>query len=245
MNALLEAVFETKRFRRKDNRVVEIHSETSKEQCEFLQKIIRENGFKNSIEIGIAFGMSTLAITEEVAKNGGKHVAIDKFQRGYWESNGLDLINQAGYSEQLEFLEEYCYVALPDLLKQHRKFDFAYVDSTKQLDWLMMNFFYLDRLLEVGGIITFDDLYFPSIRKLIRYVSQFPHYTVVGAYPENKIPRPHLYRILKLVRKLPGVNFLLKEEFVKTHYEMGLETQCIALKKTKEDERKWDWHVKF
>ena len=245
MNALLENIFETRTFKTKGGKDVEIHSETSKEQCEFLQQLIQQHKFKSSIEIGFAFGMSTLAIAEEVAKNGGKHVVIDKFQNAYWEGHGLDLIEQAGYAEQVEFLEEYCYLALPQLLMQNQKFDFAYVDSTKQLDWLMMNFFYLDKLLAVNGIITFDDLCFSSIKQLIRYVSQFPHYEVVGAYPKNSMPRPILYKLLKLVRRLPGMKLIMKEELIKTHYEMGLETQCIALKKIKDDERNWDWHVAF
>lgn len=152
----------------------------------FLQDLIRSNGFKASVEIGLAYGTSTLAIVETIAGNGGKAVAIDPYENSYWGGNGLDLIKQAGYEGALEFVEDFSYTTLFRYLEQGRKFDFAYIDSTKLLDWLMVDFFLLDKLLETNGIIVFDDVNYPAIRKLLRYLSQFPHYEVCGQYPGNK-----------------------------------------------------------
>ena len=126
MNKMLELVFEARQFVSSDNQVVKIYGETSKLQCEFLQKLILENNFSESLEIGFAYGMSTLAITEAIVNNGGKHVVIDKFQFSMVNGYGLDLLKQAGYIHKLEFIEEYCYVILPQLLQRGRKFDFAY-----------------------------------------------------------------------------------------------------------------------
>ena len=36
MNKLLETIFETQKFQNSNNQTVEIHSETSKKQCEFF-----------------------------------------------------------------------------------------------------------------------------------------------------------------------------------------------------------------
>ena len=69
MNKLLEEVFATRKITTSKKDVVEVHSATSKKQCEFLQRIISENNFSSSVEIGLAYGMSSLAIVEEVAKN--------------------------------------------------------------------------------------------------------------------------------------------------------------------------------
>ena len=104
MNKLLENIFSTKSFITSKNETIKINSETSKKQCEFLQKIISTNKFSSSIEIGFAYGMSTLSITEEIVKNGGKHVVIDKFEQSSWNGVGLDLINQAGFSKDIEFI---------------------------------------------------------------------------------------------------------------------------------------------
>ena len=71
MNTLLEKTFETKQFKNSKNEVVTVNSETSREQCAFLQHIIKETHCKKSLEIGFAYGTSTLAITEAIPENGG------------------------------------------------------------------------------------------------------------------------------------------------------------------------------
>ena len=76
MNQLLEQLFANKSFRTTDGASVPIHSETSREQCLFLQQLIRENRFSHSLEIGFAYGISALAITEAVANQNGHHVVI-------------------------------------------------------------------------------------------------------------------------------------------------------------------------
>lgn len=100
MNQLLEKIFSSKTFLTKDKVSIQIHSETGKAQCEFLQKIISENKFSKSIEIGFAYGLSALAITEEIVKNNGIHVLIDKFENTDWKGVGFDLLDQAGYSQK-------------------------------------------------------------------------------------------------------------------------------------------------
>ncbi|HEX8330579.1 MAG TPA: class I SAM-dependent methyltransferase [Hymenobacter sp.] len=243
MNRLLENIFITKSFKNSAGLTVNIHSETSKEQCEFLQRIIRENNFHSSIEIGFAYGMSTLAIVEQIEKNNGTHLVIDKFQHSGWSGNGLDLIEQAGYADNLEFVEEFCYISLPKILASGRKFDFAYIDSTKQMDWLLVNFFYLDKLLSKNGIIVFDDVDFPGIRKLLRYISQFPSYEVYAQYPENRNSTTGNYS--KLLTAMPKAKKFLKEEILISDSELGIDASCVALKKTNDDARNWDWHVSF
>ncbi|MDY3339559.1 class I SAM-dependent methyltransferase [Riemerella anatipestifer] len=245
MNQLLEDIFISKTFLTSTKENIHIHSETKKTQCEFLQKLISENGFSRSIEIGFAYGISALAITEEIAKNNGKHVIIDKFENSDWNGVGLDLINQAGYSQNIEFHEEFCYIVLPKLLEEGRKFDFAYIDSTKQLDWLLVNFFYLDKLLVKNGIIVFDDVTFPGIRKLLRYISQFPDYRVCGTHPQNKKTFLNRNKIILEVKKWPKAQKYLKSNVLLTDFDLGVNSHCVALQKVNEDSRNWDWHKDF
>ncbi len=241
MHPLLQQIFQTRTFSNSKNEIISIHSETSEEEFEFLQTLIKKNNFKASIEVGVAYGLSTLAIVESIAGNGGKSVALDPFQYDEWGGNGLDLIKQAGYMDSLEFVNELSFKALPRLYDQGHKFDFAYIDSTKILDQLMVDFFFLDKLLEVNGIIVFDDVIFPSIRKLLRYLSQLPHYEVCGQVPKNAKPLSIRKKVFKLI--LP--RFALKEELLITDYTLGISTHCVALRKKAEDSRKWDWHVPF
>ncbi|HMI61523.1 MAG TPA: class I SAM-dependent methyltransferase [Puia sp.] len=244
MNLLLEEIFKTRTYTNSRNEIISINSETSRDQCEFLQSIIRENDFKNSLEIGFAFGMSTLAIVEEIARRQGHHLVIDKFQMDAWGGNGLDLVKKAGYLDQLEFVNEYCYMALPRLMLAGRRFDFAYIDSTKQFDWLMVNFFYIDKVMKVGGVVVFDDVNFPGIRRLLRYISRFPSYKVHSQFPANKAPS-RLRQMSKWLKNIPKAGHLLRSEILIPDYELGLNANCIALQKVDEDKRSWDWHVDF
>ncbi len=244
MNQLLEKVFSSKTFLTKDKESIQIHSETGKTQCEFLQKLISENKFSKSIEIGFAYGLSALAITEEIVKNNGRHVLIDKFENTGWNGVGLDLEAQAGYSQNIDFYEEFCYVVLPKLLEEGRKFDFAYIDSTKQLDWLVVDFFFLDKLLVKGGIIVFDDVSFPGIRKLLRYITQFPDYRVYDTFPKNQ-RRPFVSKALSIIKMLPKTDKYLKANLILTDFELGINTNFVAIQKINEDSRKWDWHKDF
>ncbi len=244
MNDLLNRIFETSTFVNSRGETIHVHSQTSKGQCQFLQQIIKENNFTKSIEIGFAYGISTLAITEQIAVNRGRHVVIDKFQHTYWNGNGLDLLKQTGYMQQVSFIEEFSYIALPGLLQKGQRFDFAYVDTTKLLDWILVDFFYLDKLLEINGVIAFDDVPVPAIRKILRYLAQFPHYKIYGQFPDNWRPSK-LYSMFNLIKRFPKSGRFLKSEIIRTDFDLGINTSCVALQKIGEDKRNFDWHVDF
>jgi len=60
--------------------------------------------------------------------------------------------------------------ALPRLEAAGLEIDFAFVDGAHWFDYVMVDFFCLDRMLKVGGVIVFDDANWPSVRKACRYV---------------------------------------------------------------------------
>jgi hypothetical protein len=245
MNKLLQQIFDSKNYTNSKGETIAIHSETSAGQCEFIQNIIRANGFTKSLEIGFAFGVSTLAITEEVAAKGGSHCVIDKFQHAEWGGNGLALLEQAGYANKIDFHEKFSYEVLPTLLKEGRKFDFVYIDSTKQFDWLLVDFFFIDKLLDVNGIVVFDDTGYYSIRKLIRFISQFPSYKIEAPFPDNIKPGA----LSGVIGKFVSSTFLqkiLKTGLTYQDYKKGINSGgCIAIRKIAEDKRDWKWHVDF
>jgi predicted O-methyltransferase YrrM len=244
MHPLLESILSSGDFVNSDGENIKIHSHTSKGQCEFLQKLISDNHFQKSIEIGFAYGISALAIADAVVKNGGTHTVIDIFQKRDWNGKGLELIKAAGLGDRLEFREQWCYKALPALLAEGRSFDFAYIDSTKQFDWILMNFFFLDKLLVNNGIIVFDDAHFPGIRKVVRMISKFPSYEVIAQYPHNE--KPSLLRtVISRVGGLPGMKKMLRPEILKLDYKSGLNAGCVAVRKIHEDKRSWNWHEDF
>ncbi|KAA2242825.1 class I SAM-dependent methyltransferase [Chitinophaga agrisoli] len=237
MHPILEEIDKTGKYINSRKQTVTIGGETPIPQCEFLQKIIRENKFKSAVEVGMAYGISSLAIAEALAENAGRLTSMDPFETGNYDNNGLDLVKQGGY--EIEFFEDFSHTVLPRLAAEGRRLDFAYIDSTKMIDWLMTDFFLIDRMMDVGGVVVFDDITYPSIRKLVRYLAQMPHYEVYGQFPYNKRASARR-KILK-----NWLTFGLKDGVTMKDYRLGIYGRCIALKKVGEDKRLYDWHVRF
>jgi predicted O-methyltransferase YrrM len=244
MHPLLQSIYASGSFTKSTGEQFKVIGETSLKQCEFLQSLIRKYNCSKSLEIGFAFGLSTLAIAEAIVANNGKHIVIDKFQLTDWNGTGLDLVKQAGYADKVEFREQFCYEVLPELLAKGTKIDFAYIDSTKQFDWLMMNFFFIDRLLVDGGVVVFDDLGYYGIRKLIRFLRQYPHITIESIFPENVKPG-FSERLSAKINSLPFIRSIARQSQTVADYNAGINGHCIALRKTSEDKRSWDWHAEF
>jgi predicted O-methyltransferase YrrM len=244
MNSILEKVLRNRSYTFKDGSVLNIHSHTPEDQCEFLQKIIRNNHLKTSIEIGFAYGTSTLAICEAIKENGGtKHVVVDKFENSHWDGSGLQLANEAGYHSFLDFREDFCYLVLPTLVQKGCKFDFAYIDSVKEFDWILNNFFYLDKLLVPGGIIVLDDVIYPGVRKVARFINRLPHYEVLDQHPENTIGIKH--NVSRILNYIPFKEKIFRSDLLNSDHSFGINSRCVAFRKVEEDCRSWDWFIDF
>ncbi|MBK8300783.1 MAG: hypothetical protein IPK90_10130 [Chitinophagaceae bacterium] len=147
--------------------------------------------------------------------------------------------------DKIDFHEEFSYKVLAGLLPGNQKFDFIYIDSTKQFDWLLVDFFLIDKLLDINGIIVFDDAAYYSIRKLIRFIAQLPGYTVVEQFPENMKPGI-AGRLAGGVISKTFLRRFLNAGLTYRDYKMGINSAgSLAIKKIAEDKRDWKWHVDF
>ena len=50
------------------------------------------------------------------------------------------------------------------------KIDFAYIDGWHSFDYTLLDGWYVDRMLAVGGIAAFNDCDWPAVKKAIRFV---------------------------------------------------------------------------
>lgn len=145
-----------------------------------LNEMIRKYNLERTLEVGMAYGLSTLFICQAHHDKGvGSHTAIDPHQTSNFKSIGLLNIKRAGLGERLRFFEACSYEVLPQLLAKKEQFDFAFIDGAHQFDYVLVDFFYVDKLLQTGGYIAFDDLWFPSIRKVLYFVLKNRAYELV------------------------------------------------------------------
>lgn len=132
----------------------------------------------------MAFGLSTMAIVQGLVEvGGGSHVVIDPNQRTSFEGIGLAHLERAGWNDRVQWLEESSHRALPRLEAEGRQFNLAFVDGLHLFDWALVELFYLDRMLPVGGLMLLDDIGYPAIAKVVRFATGN-----LGHVEESRVP---------------------------------------------------------
>jgi hypothetical protein len=129
---------------------------------------------RRSLEIGLCFGASALALTashkEYQALPAKQHVAIDPFQHTVWDDAGVLAIENAGLSEYFDFRGDFSHLELPRLLIDDASFDFVYVDGSHLIEDVFVDTYFVARLLAVGGVMVLDDSTDPHVKKVIRFL---------------------------------------------------------------------------
>ena len=95
-----------------------LHSEIHREHACALFEVVRKSRPKTVIEIGIAFGASTLSILGALKEinDGSKLIAIDPGQFADFDGIGLLNIERAGFASFHSLILEPSYAALPKLM---------------------------------------------------------------------------------------------------------------------------------
>lgn len=254
MNSILSNILETGFVQCADGQMVKTHSHIPRQEGEFLQSIIEEIKPKTSLEIGLAYGVSALFICDALARiPGARHIVIDpaQFDDRYWNGAGIHNLKAAGYGDMIEFHDLPSHIALPKLESDGRRIEFAFIDGAHQFDYALVDFFCVDRLLKVGGVVALDDLWMPSVQRLCRYIVTNRSYTVFGRFPGRPEKGSRLSWKRRLLQKAVSSSEMIKRAVRIEHAEpeidlaLGLPSQCIAFRKEAPDDREWDFHRDF
>jgi predicted O-methyltransferase YrrM len=261
MNPVLSELLSSSTVRLASGEQVEIHSHIPPEEGEAIQRLIKEIRPSVSIEVGLAFGISALYICDALSECGAnKHIIIDPNQNdsNQWKGIGLDNIIRAGHGGLIEFHENPSYIALPKLLGDGRRAQFAFIDGWHTFDYTLVDFFYIDLILDVGGVVVFDDANFPGVRKVIRYVLTNRDYSVVLSLESDGELRPStdiLFKdesdVMHLMRSVcdrsDEYKSLARDEIAVPDHKLGLSSRsrCVALRKENNYSNSWDFHRRF
>lgn len=122
------------------------------------------------VEVGLAYGVSALAIAEALLVRGsrGSHLIIDPFQDRF-RDQGWTAIEQAGLVDLCSLLRERSQVALPRLLAEAFVADAAFVDGSHVFHNVFVDLFYLREIVRPGGLIILDDCEWPPVATAARY----------------------------------------------------------------------------
>ena len=236
-NSVLEKIYTTNHVEdNKGNSINVFPTATPKMVAEFLSEYIKEYNCQKTLEIGMAYGLSTVAICQaHVDKGSGTHIAIDPYQSKTWKSIGLLNVERAGLAQKLRFIEESSITALPQLVAESKKLDLAFIDGCHLFDYTLLEFFYIDLLLETGGLIIFDDIWMPSIRKAVSFVLKNRAYRIITLKAKSNWKQ----RIQR-----SGLRFTQTQLNWESGLKWSRENICIVQKQS-DDKRKWNFYRNF
>ena len=135
-----------------------------------LAELVREHGLLSTLETGMAYGLSTLAIAGVHAeRDAGHHIAIDPTADMYYEGIAMANLRRAGLDDRVRLIAEASQLALPRLVDEGVRVDFAFIDGMHLFDYALIDFFYIDQMLTSGGFVAFHDTWMPSVEDVVRF----------------------------------------------------------------------------
>jgi predicted O-methyltransferase YrrM len=203
---VLEDIYATNKVIGPDGRLRPTASQVVRENAEALFNVVRSRKPKVVLEVGMAYGATALAATAALEANGiGRMISIDPFQSSEWNNIGVLNMERAGLAHLHELIEAFDYEALPRLLADDTTIGVAYIDGLHSFEYALLDFFYVDKMMPIGGVVGFNDCDWVAVLPTLRFVEHHRKYLQldVGLSPRygNRNELAHQYR--RIERHLP------------------------------------------
>ena len=245
MNPIIDEIYSAKKVVGLSGKVHELNYEIDREEGEFLFDIISsDSGVRNTLEVGCAFGLSSLYICSAlIDRTGAFHTIIDPVQNDYFDGAGIKNLNDAGFDfyQLIELKSEF---ALPQLLQSRAgQFDFVFIDGNHTFDHTLLDCFYATHLLKVGGYLAIDDVKMPAVRRAVDFIKSYPCYKVYGTVERKKKltkKKAIMHRLMSPISQGKWYQLLGKKRYRKIF--VNRIERMVALQKVEDDKRDWDWH---
>lgn len=136
--------------------------------CQFIGSLIKMNGYKNVLEIGVFEGETSVKMIEALPI-GGKYTGID-----INDYRKLDF-NKAGKGWNFILGES---INVLKTMPEHH-FDFIFVDGDHSWENILPEFKEIERVIKPGGVIAYhDSIHIPDVKKLIEYAHHYKYNTI-------------------------------------------------------------------
>jgi predicted O-methyltransferase YrrM len=247
LNSIIEEIYVNRRVRDEAGNEYPLKDHISASEGEFITSIIaQDNSIHRTIEIGCAYGLSSLYICGALAgRAGAKHIIIDPNEYSGYKGVGVANLKRAGI-DFFELIADGSEFALPSLAeKQANTFDLVFIDGWHTFDQTLLDLFYANRLIRVGGYIIVDDCTWVSVAKAVAYFSKYPAYQCWGQLPSARVSRKRRLarRLTSLLPEALG-DYILPKIVHDLLYSVRY-ASMVALRKTAEDQRDWTWYKRF
>jgi predicted O-methyltransferase YrrM len=244
MNSVIEEIYKSGKTTLPDGNVRKLSAAISVSEGAAISRIIAENPLiRNTLEVGCANGLSSLHICQALqGRPGAMHTIVDAFQASDWKNAGIGNLNRAGFSNYT-LIERLSETALPELLASEKRYQFIFIDGWHTFDHALIDAFFANRLLDVGGFLVLDDADIPPIDKLVSYLTNYPcyeRYETVYAYPSNRI----LHALCRIGTLIP-VSANMRYRLPKPLRKVLRKPRMVVFRKVADDKREWNWFRPF
>jgi predicted O-methyltransferase YrrM len=163
-----------------DREIVPLQS-IPRASAEFVYRTVRQLGPRVSVEVGMAWGFSSVAICSALRDNGGGvNVIIDPYQVATYEGVGLATLETFGLSSFARHEPQRSDLFLPKFWEgRQNTIQFAFIDGDHRIDAVFIDFYYVNKLLDEGGVVIFDDYQFASVAAVTSYALENFHYEML------------------------------------------------------------------
>lgn len=234
-NHVLRELFESRMATSSRGEKFPITANISLEFAEALYKTVLDIKPKLTVEIGMAFGISSLTILTALSSigNEGRLISIDPFQSTVWHGCGITSVDRSALNEKHTLLENFDYLVLPELCKNSERIDFAYIDGWHTFDYVLLNFWFIDKMLNVNGIVGFNDCHLTAVTKTINFVLSHRKYEEIDVGLSIRYSDYTPFREVKRLLTGKSRNVFYKQ------------AQDRYFRKVEDYEPDWDFYAEF
>jgi len=247
MNPILQKMMQTRQVTDHQGASMNLHSNINAQAGQMLQTWIKKVDCRNSVEVGLAFGVSSLYILDELAgMPNTMHYGIDPMQfNDRWHGLGLENIKRAGLDQYYKFFQEPSFTALPKIYETGKRFQFALIDGWHTFDYTLVDFFYIDKLLDINGVVVFDDVGYKAVRKVATFVLSNLDYSLVDAVKFESLPKKNFKSRLKANLAVLSRDDWTPSAQSRTCFDELQGLQTVVLQKNSEDGRSFNHFCPF
>ena len=192
--ATLEQMLVQKKTYDIDGKERKVTGSVTRDQVDFITKIIKDRKLCKCVETGVAYGVSSVAICQALSKLEKmglecKHWGVDPCQYSEFNGAAVAALRSSGLDHLFELLEGPSHIMLPKLVEQGVKVDMVFVDGWHTFDYTLIDVFLADKLLKPGGLLLMHDMPMPSKQKVLSYLCSHRKYRRIAGSPMRSLFR--------------------------------------------------------
>lgn len=152
---------------------------------------------ERSLEVGLAHAGSAaaIAVARRAAGMKTKHLALDPYQATHSSSMGLKELERQGLRDEIEWIPDWSERFLAKACEEKRQFDFIFIDGGHSIGQAVVDAYWANRVLPIGGHVAIHDAFLFSTFASVRFLADECKYEAV-----RPVEHPTMLRRLKCLK---------------------------------------------